>query len=166
MKHNEALALLRGLSQLKGLKGLQLNHMIEQNIDRLKKEAKYLHKQESEIHLIIDQYEKERIALNKEYATIDGNLQMKLDKNGNQVFDIPADKEDEFTSRLNELMAKHAESLKEHDEKMTEFRRFLAEEDSYFTPMVIPVGIVPNDIITEQWQILSPLVNKEGLKAV
>ncbi len=163
MKHNEAMALLRGLQRLKGLKGLQLNHMIEQNIDRLKKEAKVLHKQENDIHIIIDEYEKKRIALNKEFATdADGNIKTKME-GSNQVFDIPKEKEEDFTKRLNDLMAEFAEPLKEHGEKMKEFRKFLEEEDSKFKPMFIPMGIIPGDIVTEDWQILSPLVNKSEL---
>lgn len=165
MKHNEAIALLRGLQRLKGLKGLQLNHMIEQNIERLKKEAKILSKQENEIHTIIDEYEKERIALNKALATVDGKVKMKLE-NGREIFDIPKEREEEFTKGLNELMAKHADPLKDHQEKMATFQTFLSEEDSKFKPMFIPMGIIPGDIITEDWQVLSPLVKKDELKSV
>lgn len=158
MKHSEAIAFLKGLMGLKGLKGLQLNHMIEKNIDRLKVEIGILRKQENVIYEIIKDYEKERVELNKKYATVDGKVMTKM--NGlQQEYVIPKDQEKDFTKELNELMAKYADQIKEHDEKLAEFKIFLDKEESKFRRMGIPMALLPDDITTEYFRLLKPLIN-------
>lgn len=163
MKHIEAVNLLKGLMLLKGLKGLQLNHMIEQNVDRLNKEMDFLKKQENEIFKIYEPYEKERVALNERYATVAGQVKTKMqigqDGKPQQVFDIPKEKEIEFETELAALAEKHSAIIKEHDDKQAEFKKFLETDDSKFVRMGIPMKLLPEDISIEYFRALKPLIN-------
>lgn len=157
MKHQEAINLLTGLTEVKGIESFKVNYAVQKNIAVLKKEVEILQKQEQEILDIKKEFEAKRIELCETYSKVDGAVQTNPDK----TFKIVKEKQSEFESKFIELKEEYKKTLDDFETKHKEFLKFLSETESEVKLHYIQFTDVPENISTENTAAIFLLIKEE-----
>lgn len=162
MKNSEVIQLNNKISSyikpLKDLKGAKFSYALIKNTELLQKEVK-------DIAAVItpteayQAYDKARVALCESFAKKDekGNVIRKnLRENGQFDYDIDVNDE-AFKAAVENLKEEHKDAIKEQDEKILEYNKFL-DEESTVSFHKISISDVPNDISVELMSVIEPFI--------
>lgn len=147
-------ALLQGIKNLSGLKGVKFAYgmaknkrLIEQEIEILQEAIKPSDK--------FQEYDKKRIDFCVKYADKDDKGKAKLE--GNEYVFSGKNKE-KFDKEIETLKKEYGQEQKEREEQIDEFHKLMTKE-SDFKPFMIAYEEIPEDITSDQMSGIIDLIN-------
>lgn len=162
MKNSDLLQLNNKINHyikpLKDLKGAKFSYALIKNTEILQKETK-------DILAIVtpneayQAYDKARVTLCESFAKKDdkGNI-IRKNMRENGQFDYDIDVNDvAFKMAVEQLKEEHKDAIKEQDEKIAEYNKFL-DEESTVSFHKISISDVPNDISVELMSVIEPFI--------
>jgi hypothetical protein len=160
MKHQEVIDLNHKLKKVKNLKGAAINYAIKKNLKNLVPEIEVYQEEENELLEVQKEFTEESNALWKEYATgEDGEVKTKTEE-GVVMFDVPLSKRKELEKKLEDLREKHKEALDKVKEMWSVLEKSRAEGDSDFKIFTIKKEAIPDDISTEDMDLIFNLIEE------
>ena len=166
LKQKEVLGLYYALAILGNLKGVKFNYGIDKNRKRLKKEVDII-EETNKPDLEYDKYNKERVAINEKYAlkNEDGTPKMTLQQiNAQQQLShyvIDEKRKAEFNKAQDDLKEKHKVAVEARKVQIEEYKEFLETENTDFSPFLISIDNIPEEITGEQFEIISNFLEED-----
>ena len=107
----------------------------------------------------IQEYERLRIELLKEYGEMDSFGNFLFEEDGRSVKFASEEKKQEFVVKFNELRDKYKDCFDKETEKEIEYQKFIEEEVS-LDFVKVNIDDLPKDITGEQLELLFPIINE------
>ncbi len=155
MKNKDIVSLycLLNSGVLKDVKGTELNYLLCENLDALKKEADAI-RASNHPSIKYCEYDMERVKLCEKYAVmINGKPQT---DDGNYIIN-PAKKLD-FDKSLKILQDKYSTDVDIEEKRKIEYAEFLNKENVKFKPTYIDKKLLPKDLTGEQMSAIYPFM--------
>lgn len=105
----------------------------------------------------MDEYDKARVALCRDFAKLDENQNPVVSNNN---FVIDEEKQKDFDSKIDELRTKYKTVLDEHRERLLEADQLL-KEDVSLDFHLMDIDVFPDGLTQEQYEHLMVFVNME-----
>jgi len=156
MFHKDAIDQYNKLKEVKGLSGFKINYAIKKNLALLKPEIDILTKQETEIEDITKPFKE---AVNNEIIKLSGGKTTIVE--GKPGYVVPKDKVLAFEKFQLEQRKKHQKSFAKQEVELKKYKKFIEETESPYTPWLIDIEDVPEDINTEQMDAIYDLIKHE-----
>lgn len=121
MKKRNVIELNSILNKLKDFGGTKFKYGVLRNINALKNHIKALEKLESDIKLLVSEFEEDKNQLIINLGKPDEKGGIYIDQNDKDVME-------EFNSEFSKLLEKHKESIENYNTEVTEYQEILEEE--------------------------------------
>ncbi len=145
MKHVEIIQLNYKLSQVKGLRGNDINYAIKKNLSKLKPELEIYTEQEKDILVIKKPFDDAVLELQKAFI-------------GKKEDEISEWEKTKFAAEVDVLKETYKNILKEAQDKWDELVKFRNERDSTFEIFTVKKHHVPADISTEDMDLIFDII--------
>lgn len=142
------------LGNLNGFKNSVFNYFIAKNIQYCDNELKGVIEEEKRLDELLKEYQEERTALLVKISN-KNELNEPIILDGS--YDILG-KEKEFDLELKKIQKKFSKELAEHKKQTENFNKLLETQCDSFKPYKIKPTDVPNEVTTEQFNVLFMLI--------
>jgi len=153
MTNQELLNLAKQLATL-NLKGVKVNYAIAKNTDMIKNEFKFLEKT-IEPSKEFTEYEQKRLELAHSFSKKNPDGSSIIENNQIIINNTP-----EFQLEFTKLNTDYATALKDRENQIREYTKLLTEENTDIKLFTISLDSIPEDISTEEMNILFHLIEE------
>lgn len=156
MKQTDTIILYGKLSKVENIEGRELTYAIKRNLKNLQPDIDIFIEEEKEIQKLIKDFGEARTELQKKYATVDGKLKMKSEKE----YDLSENKLAELNAEITKLAdtEPHKESIKKYEEKWAELLEFRKQKESSFVPLMVKLSDIPQNVSKENMDLIFDII--------
>lgn len=160
MKIVDAINLRNKLSKVTSLKGLELNYVIKKSIREITDSLVEVVEEEKRINAIVTDYATEAKVIYEKASTDEHGVINQSPLNGGMSYKTTEESKAWLPDAIAELEEKHKEALELNREENKKFATFLNETESDFVLKTVPKSSVPQDIDTENLDLIFDLITE------
>lgn len=159
MKNRELSVLVQKFARLANVKGTKLQYAIKKNTKTITDELIILRDTITTPEKFIE-FENKRIELAKELSNKDesGNAKQ-IQKDGQNVFDIPDDKQKDFKTRFDAMKEEYKDAIEEYSKQMESYNE-LMDSEANVTLYKIKFADLPSDLDGKETDAIMDIIEE------